>query len=358
MEHQKLTAVAAKKGPATNSRDGSRYLLSIFTSVVLAVLILGGLELHIRREGGIPSVDHTQERWARVRAEIEADTSTSSVALLGASRMQSNISLSTLSDELGGVRVHQLALSGAAAYVAFEDIAHNSQFRGLVVLSIIPSLMMPGPAREEQAPNVAYYNQHWNKARYIDTWLGDQVSSRLAFGDNYYSSIRLLRNLWRYGYFAGPPDYVTNDLHRETTIRFENVNIPALRQSRIESMSVMMQTLDRVDPSSWRQFLSGEFGDLVSKIEGRGGRVVLVYMPVSDDMLQLETSVLPRETYWDPIEELTGADTIHYLDDPDMVNFDLPDASHLGKKDKVPFSQILAASLLQGDEQRFCCAER
>ena len=353
MEHKAIETTAAQEAAKPKSRSGSLYLVSMLTSLVLAILLVGALEFHIRSEGGIPSLDHSSERWARVRGEIEADVNPNSVALLGASRMQSNISLETLSEALGDVQIHQLALSGAAPYSAFEDLAQNSQFKGLVVLSITPPLMMPGPALEEQAPSVEYYNQHWNKARYIDTWLGDQVSSRLALGDRYYSATRLLRNLFKHGQVAGPPDYVTTDINREMAIRFENVDVPALRKSRIDSMVYLMETQSHYDPAEWRKFIAEDFGRLVSNIEDRGGRVVVVYMPVSEDMLALETDILPREIYWDSIAELTEADTIHFLDDPVMSGFDLPDASHLDYSDKVVFTQILAEHLLRQDGPGF-----
>ncbi|WP_424830650.1 hypothetical protein [Ruegeria sp.] len=353
MEHKALDKIAVQDAATPKSRKGSRYLVSVLGSLVLAALLFCALEFHIRSNGGIPSLDYSPERWALVRGELEADTDPNSVALLGASRMQSNVSLATLSEALGNVQVHQLAVSGAAPYSAYEDLALNSQFKGLVVLSIVPSIMMPGPAFEEQAPNVEYYNQHWNKARYIDTWLGNQVSSRMALGDRYYSAIRLLRNMLKLGQFAGPPDYVTTDINREMALRFENVDVPALRKSRIDSMAHMMGTQSHYDPAEWRKFIAEDFGRLVSSIEDRGGRVVVVYMPVSEDVLAMETDILPREIYWDSIAELTEADTIHFLDDPVMSGFDLPDASHLDYSDKVVFTQILAEHLLRQDGPGF-----
>lgn len=324
----------------------TRYLKCFILAVLMSAALLMALEYNIRSAGGQPSADNSIDRWARVRANVEADTNQNSIVLLGASRMQADVTLDILSQEAGDVKVHQLAEAGAFPFAALEDIAQNSEFRGLVVMSVIPGFILPGPLREEQRPLIEYYHRHWNAARHLDTWLENKVSLSFALRDQHFSALNMMRNLLKTRTLAGAPEYVVTDENREQTTMFENLpDVAPMREGRYTNMKAMMDKLDPVSPEAWVEMLQTDIAELVSLIEDRGGRVAFVYMPVSDELLKLDEDVFPKDRYWDLIARHTGADTIHFTDFESMSGFDIPDGSHLNHLDKAGYTHSLAEAL-------------
>ena len=81
--------------------------------------------------------------------------------------------------------------------------------------------------------------------------------------------------------------------------------------------------------------------DSVKKIQSRGGKVIFVRCPSTEDLRELETQRQPREKYWDRLLAETGAPGIHFEDHEELSNFWCPEWSHLTRSDAVTFTRAL-----------------
>ena len=80
----------------------------------------------------------------------------------------------------------------------------------------------------------------------------------------------------------------------------------------------------------------------VSKIQQRGGKVILVRYPSTEKVRELENKFAPRPGFWDRIVRETGADqSFHFEDHPTLSGFTCPEWSHLSKKDATRFTKAL-----------------
>jgi hypothetical protein len=72
-------------------------------------------------------------------------------------------------------------------------------------------------------------------------------------------------------------------------------------------------------------------------------------MPTCGEHWALDEANYPKNVYWDQIEPLTGAVSIHFYDTLGLADFDCPDTSHLDASDapdfSARFSQVLAERL-------------
>ena len=85
---------------------------------------------------------------------------------------------------------------------------------------------------------------------------------------------------------------------------------------------------------------------MASAIERRGGKVVFVRMPTSDEHWALDESKYPKALYWDRFAAVAEATAIHFLDVPGLAGFECPDTSHLDTRDSVAFTGRLVHELL------------
>ena len=83
------------------------------------------------------------------------------------------------------------------------------------------------------------------------------------------------------------------------------------------------------------------------RIEARGGQVVFVRMPTSDEHWELDERYYPRAQYWDRLGSITGVATVHFADDPRTSAFSCPDTSHLDYRDAPRFTEGLLEVLVE-----------
>ncbi|HSH09732.1 MAG TPA: hypothetical protein VK995_05055, partial [Oceanipulchritudo sp.] len=79
----------------------------------------------------------------------------------------------------------------------------------------------------------------------------------------------------------------------------------------------------------------------VDKITARGGKVVFIRFPSTEDLRQLEQELWPRDAFWDRLIAETGAPGIHFEDYADLSGFWCPEWSHLSRVDAVTFTRNL-----------------
>ena len=113
-------------------------LSPLYWILVFAVCGIGLMSLeYVLRDRGFASGPHASAAfWAYHRNLIE-ESDDDVIVLLGSSRVQTNVDVQQISQRLNQ-QVIQLAIAGSSPLPTIENIATNSSFRGLLILSISP----------------------------------------------------------------------------------------------------------------------------------------------------------------------------------------------------------------------------
>lgn len=324
------------------ARSGAIYLRAGLVSVALALVTLVGLELYLRDRGAAPDLNNNADRWSLVRAAVGADTDPGSIALIGSSRMQAGISLATLSGAANDARVYQLAVSGEMPYATLTDLAENTEFRGLVLVSLLPVAVASGTARADQLEYVNYHARHWNWARALDTRIGNAIEGRLALLNDQYSLLKMVRNLRHHQRLVDVPHFIRTDAHREMSLDFTGQDMTAMRRERLDWMRGVVSDAPVIPQAVWEADVATDLARLAGLVEARGGRVVFLYLPTSDEMLAIEAARYPRDPYWKALASAMPGRVIHFRDVAAWSDFNMPDTSHIASYDKAAFTTVMS----------------
>ena len=85
----------------------------------------------------------------------------------------------------------------------------------------------------------------------------------------------------------------------------------------------------------------------MNNIKQRGGKVVFIRFPATDEHWELDEKYFPRDKYWDTYAISSEANLIHFRDIKEMNNIKCPDYSHLDYRDTRYFTQLLVSELLK-----------
>ncbi len=117
-----------------------------------------------------------------------------------------------------------------------------------------------------------------------------------------------------------------------------------------------MQNREVVLPLPWRQWFSrddlrnlaqNKLPELTGKIRKRGGNVFLIRLPTTGMQWKTDEADAPKAQYWDSLATLSGMESIHFRDYPELNTFDCPDESHLDGTDVIEFTKRFGRILRQ-----------
>lgn len=328
-------------GAQISSAANFDWLISLVSAGILSLIVLVCYDNWLRDKGVEPSFDNSLQRWSMVRAQLQNDENQSSIVLLGASRMQGNINLTATKTRHPMSQVYQLAMEGLPPFASLEDIADNTDFKGTVIVSLFPSWILEEGGKNDQAQLVDYYHDNWNWARWVDTMAEDVVSNRFVFTDNRYRFRNAVDALINHDTIFQGVDYVNISEDRERRLDVDKIDLEQLRSRILWSTEKELEDAGTPDRDAWLDSVSALKAP-IEKIRARGGRVVLIRMPSSGPVYQMEQTAFPRQMYWNSI--VTGADpdsAIHFADYPQLSSFELADYSHLDRDDTLAFTHEL-----------------
>ena len=322
-------------------------LKSLLLGLVIALLALACWEVWLRSNGAEPHLRVTKERWALARDRLEADTSPNAIALLGASRTRSGLSHRMLREELGVPAVHNLAIAGEGPYAAFVDIAQNSQFRGLVVLQLLPALLAPGSGRNNQQSYVDFYHYSWGPFIKFETLVSDAVERQVAFTYERFSLQNIAQEALRHGRLFPGQHHVLMGEGRETSLDFSRVpDIGRHKTQRIAFASKRYLSKPAPGPDEWAALVA-ELDGHIRQIQQRGGRVLVIRLVSAGEVHEIETTAFPRDRYWDYLASHISAPSLHFMDDPILAQLPSPDGSHIDMRHKPAQTERIIAQIRQ-----------
>lgn len=333
------SSISSFNRQAPSGQWGRVWLLALFA----VVLILGGMEVFWRSCGHTPTVVDDPELWSLHRSRV-MDGGKDTIVLLGASRIQLDLSMDTLREIFPESNVLQLAIDGKHPLAALRDLAGNTAFSGVVLCSIT-SMGFQRQFRDDQDDHVEYYRKNSTLNTRLNRLISSVIQGHLVIVDPYLKVKRLIDRYIKSGRFPAPRYLIT--LHdRSRLADYSMINIEKQYKYRIKRIREIYAENPPVPPEEWRRH-AAEIRPFVEKIEKRGGRVVFIRLPSSGEHWEIDEQFYPRTDYWDRLAGLTGAITIHFKDIDGMEEFNCPEGSHLDRRDAPGFTRILAAELIK-----------
>ena len=316
-------------------------------AVVLAVAACAAEELLLRRAGHRPSVVDDATLWACHRDRVYPEGAARPVVVLGASRVQLGFAPAAFQRRCPAYRAVQLALDGSSPVATLADLAGDERFGGIVLCSLAPP-ELAGHLRSQQ-PHVDHYRRLFANYGYVDKVCNRRIATllqqRLAVVNPIVSPRRIIESLAR-DRILPRPWYLVTHSDRSRSADYTKIDIVRHRRERIDRVRQEYLALGSFSPEQWAK-RCGELRQMVERIRARGGQVVFVRYPTTDEHLELDRRHFPRSAYWDTLAELTGAVTVHFADSEGLRGYDCPDTSHLDSRDVPRFTVALADELIR-----------
>lgn len=325
---------------------------------VLTLLLVCAAELVLRNRGYTPSLADSSDLW--VLARVAAQSADSPIVVLGASRVQLGLDLSELEQHTGR-KVIQLAINGSSFVPVLESLAADNGFSGTVLISFDEALLQDERREQKSREWLQHYRSMARRLRFnpFPVWESKitlAVSSLLAMRAEGAPGYFVLGKEWFLpGAYA---TYVKTSANRERIADYRLVEQPQFYAAVVRRHygaelpgSVDMETfsaamgsaVEALQPLSVDRFASATARaiDAADLLEKRGLTVVFVRFPTDKLIWEIDRRRFPRLQFWQPFaKRVTHA--LHFADHSSLAKFDLPDGSHLDKRDRAAFTRELA----------------
>src|SRR3989339_904012 len=305
----------------TRMRSGNLGKTWLF-ALLIVVGVLGAWEGFWRAQGFRPSIEDDMPLWHLARSRVSKETR---IVFVGSSRIQLGLHPDVFTEETGMVPVN-LSIDGNPPYPVLKDLAHDPDFSGLVICSILPRWLAEKTTEDDRASKWVrkYYTRTplsgidarlslWVQRTFVSRYPGlgpEKLEKQFQKGDR------------------PRPAYAPMRPDRFREARFTPENIPKMLASRIKLERGAMENTEQISPREFQERLASLDAD-VQKIRQRGGDVVFIRMPSSGVIRDLEAAAWPRERYWDVLAGSVSATAIHFEDYDGLRDFQCADGSHL-----------------------------
>jgi hypothetical protein len=306
-------------------------------------LLLMGIAVNegiLRKAAHQPSVVSDANLFCDVYSQVNK-LSNNDVILLGASRMQADFDLSVFYQHFPTKKAILLALSGrGTSYPVFKDIVKNTNFRGIVIIDETEHTLMEQKSYDQQS-FIDYCHTSFSFNRQLNHRISAWLQSKLVFLNPQSSSLRLWGNLLTKNKLP-VPFYSKTLFSREQLLDYKRADekfLKELHDSRLNGIKSQVKPTF-LTPDKWLNETK-HWGNLVNKFRARGGRIIFVRMPLSEEIWKFESQITPPEKYWEVFTNKLNVKSLYFADYPDLSNFEFPDTSHLDMRDKPVFTHLL-----------------
>lgn len=328
---------------------GRQWLLTIG----LFILTVASGEYYFRFSGYRPSVKDTPALWAYNRNRCQTESSSDMVAVLGDSRMQVGFSPSVFSDTIACNDVVMLPIGGSYCLSVMKDIALHSEFRGVVLCSVMEFHFL-GIDNKESEYHLKCYHDLYSDSKFsgffktINTLCNREIESCLAVTQIHPERIMKAVSKPSPSYYNMKKSrYRPADYRGRLSVE----QLQELRDRRLVGVTSVLSGPERTEDeliskrSEWMKCV-GQVWEWAKIIEDRGGRVILIRFPTSGKRLDCDLKLYPKEIFWDYAAMRSPIEMIHFLDVPGADKFECPDTSHLNYDDGEKFTAMIAEELI------------
>jgi hypothetical protein len=311
--------------------------------LVVAILSLGsvlGAELYWRHLSYRPTVVDDKNLWSVHRQRISDNPQT--LAVLGASRIQLGFSPEVFHALYPDWTLANLTINANYPVAALADLADNTEFNG-VVLMAIDARSLIDIFHSMQQPWVDYYQRDFGPGLWLHSQIATFKQSKLVTANAEFSLTRRFA-AWLSGGRAPHITYVVFDRSRFGKADYEQIDASYHKRKRSETTQKTSSRLLTPPADEWLES-NEKLLHWINRIQQRGGKVVLIRMPTSQEPWEDDEKTLPRRDYWDLLTGQEGVLSLHFKDSPELDSYSLPDGSHMDFRDKEAFTNDLLHKL-------------
>lgn len=322
-------------------------------ALALFLAAMTAWELRMRSVGLMAGdIGDSPVAWALERRRLETGAH-DGVVIVGSSRILFDTDLSVWREMTGRLPV-QLALPGTSPRQYLRSVADDTDFAGLVVCDVAPEMFFSRFVGG--IPQFVGMEKSWrdhSPSEHFGHQVGVRLERLLAFMESEYSLFRLLERIPVGNDRVGPdgPYYDVWKLsvtypHRQYFL-WHRIEEPGYLQ---EHARAAWGPFGNERPPPTDEMIAAAIADVagsVAKIRGRGGEVVFIRPPSAGPFLERENRNAPRAKTWDRLLRETGAFGIHFEDDPEMRALEVPEWSHLSRRDAARFTRAYVGQLLR-----------
>jgi hypothetical protein len=309
------------------------------TLIVTSVLVIC-VESHWRSQGHRPSVVDDKDLWCAKRTDITSDPQC--LVLLGASRIQLGFDTELFADHYPQWTLSHLAVDGASPLATLKALSEDETFKGVIICAVAMPMVRDDHLQDQQ-PWLDHYRDHWTINRSINRRMSSFAQSKLTLMNPLFSFNNMLEHAvdgeWP------TPHYVTTLTDRSRAADFSKTDVQTHITHRNESAQKQLANKPIDFHEQWHA-IGKNIHAWVAAIKLRGGTVVFLRMPIDGGYAAAYNKYAPREEYFDHFAKITGAQTIHFQDIPEMAKLHCPEGSHIDQRDKETLTNALLNELV------------
>jgi len=331
------------------------------SSFIIALLLTLGWEMYWRSKGYAPTLNDNKDLWSLTREKV--NTHPSRTVLIGASRMLFDFDMQVWKEKYNELPL-QLATVGTNPSIYLDHLANESNFKGTLLLGITPPLFFvpEGMPVDNPKSNIDFYNK-FSPAQRISYYLGLVLDRNLAFVEQedipltkIFEDLPIANRPKAKVGPKLPPYFMSIDENRQGRMHLRKGHEQVILD-RIAKGWVPLFTPPPPPPMFTPEQFKKMFmehvnktivkaKENVSKIQARGGKVILIRFPSTGKVRELENKFAPRVAFWDRLATEIGANqSIHFEDHQELQGFDCPEQSHLRASDATEFTKRLLRKL-------------
>jgi hypothetical protein len=339
------------------------WIIVVFGFLIVIIFF----EMNLRKSGWTPTILDSKELWSENRRKASRLGSKAFI-LVGASRIQLGMDLEMIRKKTSLEPV-QLAIDGSSFMPVLENLSEDPAVTGTVLLSISMNNVKPYNSWDTASLWTNYYkstiknNKLDTPYKFIDFIFINALVANLVLRFEGAKPATVI--LTRAFQDSNSGNYLTMHSDRSRDADYTKVSMPDFYIERLkrnygqnlitdkfelnadEILSVYDKAINDIKPLDKKDFIKGleMMIKFINRIERHGGRVIIIRMPTTKLIREMDKKRYPRKQFWDEIEK-RHKDTIYFTDYEELTKFELPDGSHLDVKDKPAFTSELLKLIL------------
>ena len=319
----------------------TKWVAVYIMAVLVAVIAVTAVEGYWRNNGYKPVLIDSKDLWSLQRDQLGSNGGRA-LAFIGASRTLYSIDLPYVRSHWPGYRPVMLAVNGHYPLNMLGTLARDERFTGTVIVDI-DARGLSEYNHAMQDPYIDYYASIWSPARKGHRLLLNYWQEHMVIAGPEFGLTASLSRLMGYGALPQPVNSVI-ERDRNSALDFSLVDASALAKNFAQGLQADIDANPPAAPHKWIADLA-KVADWVERIELRGGRVIFYTPPVTGSQYRLAEAAYPRHLYWDAVMARYGFNNLLAEDIPEMDGIELPDESHMDRKDKAKYTRILFEAL-------------
>ncbi len=330
-----------------------RYAAIGWMTLALFLAAMAAWEFRMRSLGLMAGdIDDSPVAWAIERERLETGEH-DGVVIVGSSRILFDTDLGVWQEMTGRLPV-QLALPGTSPRQYLRSVANDTDFAGLVICDVTPEMFFsPFVGALPQFVGMEKSWRDHTPSEHFGYQVGIRLERVFAFMESEYSLFRLVERIPVANDRLGPdgPYYDVWKLsvsypHRQYFL-WRRIEEPGFLQDHARAA---WGPFGNERPPPTEEMIAASIADVaasIDKIRARGGEVIFVRPPSAGLFLERENRNAPRAKTWDRLLRETGAFGFHYADYPETQGLEVPEWSHVSRRDAARFTRAYVSVLLR-----------